>query len=153
MTALEGAVMYRQIVAMGRWTPSLQQALKEHSERTYDLSYEIWLLSMIPCPLLDEKTSRCKVYEARPLACRVTVSVGDPHLCHPHRIMQSGILNKREPLHEFHERVRSSIKRHGITMILMPLSVALLLGAKIVTGEIDIETADLEVLRQYFGGT
>jgi len=151
ITALEGAVLYRQLVARGRWTPSFREQVAAHAERTHDLTFELWMLSMIPCPLLDEKTSMCTAYSARPLNCRVTFSQGDPHLCHPHRVTASGIVNKREPITEFYEKLRSSIKRHGITLISMPLSVGLLIGEKIVTGEIDVEATDLEVLKQYFG--
>jgi Fe-S-cluster containining protein len=153
ITALEGAVLYRQLVARGRWTPSFQETIRVHAARTYDLPYELWLLSMMPCPLLDEKTAMCTAYDARPLVCRTTFSTGDPYNCHPHRITDSGLVSKREPVETFHARVRASIKRHGITMIIMPLSVALLIGEKIVTGEIDIEAADVEVLKQYFGSS
>jgi hypothetical protein len=106
---------------------------------------------VIPCPLLDEKTSKCTAYAARPLACRVTFSTGDPHQCHPHRITASGIVDKRGPITEFYTQLRATIKRHGITLISMPMSVGLLIGEKIVTGEIDVESTDLEVLKQYFG--
>ena len=109
VTALEGAVMYRHLVARGRWTPSFRESVRAHAERTHDLRYELWLLSMIPCPLLDEKTSRCTAYDARPLACRVTFSTADPFLCHPHRITESGIVNKNEPMDAFHAQVSASI--------------------------------------------
>ncbi len=40
-----------------------------------------WFLAKIPCALLDKKTQRCTVYEARPLGCRALAVVTPPAKC------------------------------------------------------------------------
>lgn len=153
LSALEGVLLYRHLVSRGKWTPTFRAKIQEHADKTRDLSYEVWLLSLIPCPLLDLSTNRCTAYAGRPFQCRVTFSSGDPHNCHPHRISESEIINKHEVSREFHERVSRAIRRHGITMIIMPLSVAIFLGESISNGEIDLESADIAVLKDYLEST
>lgn len=149
LSVFEGVLLYRHLVATGRWTPSFKAKIAQHADTTRDLTYEIWLLSMIACPLLDGKTKRCSVYPMRPFACRVTYSNGDPHFCHPHRILSSGIVNKAEVTREFHARQQTAVRRHDLTMIIMPLSVALLIAERIENGEFDLEGADMAILREY----
>lgn len=153
ISALEGVLLYRSIVARGGWTPSFKTKVADHANKARDLPYGVWLLSMLACPLLDEKTRKCTSYDSRPFACRVTVSMGDPHNCHPHRILDASIENKTEITAEFHARERAAISRHGLTMIIMPLSVALLVGEGIVRGDFDLEGADMALLRDYAENT
>lgn len=153
VTILEGILVYRHLVSKGRWTPSFKAKIEEHANSTRDLSYEIWLLSLIPCPLLDEGTKKCTVYSDRPMQCRATYSLGDPQLCHPHQISATGIVNRTEVMNEFFTRVKRIIQRHGLTMINMPLSVALLIGERIISGEFDFDGADFAVLKDYIEKT
>jgi Fe-S-cluster containining protein len=146
-------LLYKNLVSRGRWTPSLKATFEEHASKVRDASYEVWLLSMIPCPLLDEGTKKCTVYNARPFQCRVTYSTGDPYNCHPHRILESEIVNKRDVTEEFHSRVNRAIRKHGITTIIMPLSVAVLVGEKISNGEYDLDGADMAIFKDYVENT
>jgi Fe-S-cluster containining protein len=153
ITALEGVLMYRWLAEHGRWTPSVQARIREHSETTRDLEFSVWFLSVIACPMLDEKTKRCTIYAARPHTCRVTFAFGDPDNCHPHRIEQSGLVNKAEVVGAYHREQAKIIKRHGLRVVLMPISMAILMGEKIVSGEIELEGADLAALRASLGET
>jgi Fe-S-cluster containining protein len=153
MSIFEGVLLYRHLVASGRWSPSFKAKIEEHANSTRDLSYEIWLLSLIACPLLDQKTNRCTVYSARPFACRVTLSTGDPFECHPHRVLNSGIQSKTEVTRAFHARQKADFRRHDLTMIIMPLSVALLIGERIESGQFDLEGADMAILQAYIEDT
>lgn len=148
ITAMEGALLYQWLAERGRWTPSLQAKIKEHADRTRDLSYEVWFLSMVPCPMLDETTRKCTVYEGRPYACRVTYSLGDPDKCHPHRIGESGIVNKQEVMLTYHREQSKVARKHGLQMVLMPISLALRIGERIVNGKLDLESADLAILEE-----
>ncbi len=149
----EGILLYRHLVSSGRWTPSFRATMEEHARTTRDLSYEVWLLSLIPCPLLDPGTKKCTVYSHRPFQCQVTYSTGDPYNCHPHRIMASGLVNRQKVMNDFNEQVIRAIRKHGITMINMPLSVAVLLGEKVVAGEFEMDGSDMATFRDYLENT
>jgi hypothetical protein len=149
ITALEGVLLYRWLASHGRWTPSFQARIREHASKTKDLAFEVWFLSVLPCPLLDETTKRCTAYAARPYLCRVTYSLGAPEKCHPHKIEQSGLVNKQAVVKTFHSEQSKIVKKHGLQMVLMPLSTAILIGEKIHTGQIELEAADIEILRQF----
>lgn len=149
ISAIEGTLIYRWLAERGRWTPSLRARLKEHAEKTKDLPFEVWFLSVIPCPLLDEKTSRCSAYQARPYPCRVTYSIGDSENCHPHKIDETGLVNKREVMATYHREQNQVARKHGLQMVLIPLSMAVLLGERVVKGEIELDDTDREVLREY----
>ena len=149
ITALEGALLYRYLADNGRWTPSVQERIRAHAERTRDLPYEVWFLSVIPCPLLDEKTKKCTAYKGRPFFCRATFALGDPDLCHPHKIEETEMVPRDRMVAAFHNEQAKVMRKHQLTTIIMPLSVAVLMGEKIVNGTIDLEQADVEVLREY----
>ncbi len=152
ITALEGVLLYRWLAEHGRWTPSVQAQIKAHADSTKDLDFSVWFLSIIACPLLDEKTKRCTAYSARPYTCRVTYSLGDPENCHPHRIEKTGLVNKQEVMASYHREQDKIVSRHKLKMVLMPISLAIIIGEKIVRGEIDLEAADMTTLQEYARG-
>lgn len=149
LSAVEGVLLYRKIVSKGLWSPKFKSQILDHAHKTMDLPYEVWLLSMLPCPMLKTDTRTCMAYRDRPFACRITVSVGDPDACHPHRIVEASIVNKVDVTRDFYAAVSKVTKRHGIGVIIMPLSVALLIGESIDQGEVGLESADMEVLKRY----
>ena len=145
-TIPEGIVGYQQLARKGFWTPSLRKRLEDHARQTWDLSTTVWHLSNIPCPLLERQ--RCSIYDARPFTCRVTFATGDPEQCHPHRVNNfSSILPKRDALQGFFDAQGRLLKRHGQPVVAFAVSQAILVGAKIATGEQDIETALGALLR------
>lgn len=153
ITALEGLQLYQWLTEHGRWTPSVRNRVREHAETTKDLPQAVWFLSLIPCPLLDTTKFTCTAYEGRPFTCRVTYSAGDPNDCHPHRIEDSGTINKQLVLAKFHGAQAQAARKFGLHMIVMPLSMAVLLGERIAKGEVDLENADAEIIREYGGVT
>ena len=144
----EGVLIYRFLTEHGRWTPSLREKIRKHAEQTKDLPFEVWFLSAIPCPLLNT-ANECSAYKGRPLQCQLTYSMGDPDNCHPHRMQNMLMLERQTALTEFYGIQNRELRRHGAQVILMPLSLALLMAEKIVAGEIELESADMAVLREY----
>jgi Fe-S-cluster containining protein len=142
ISLLEGLTLYRGLADRHLWTTSLKDLFKATAERTNGLSFEVWLLSMIACPLLG-KDGLCGAYEARPFACRITYSVGDPALCHPHEIGEhTRILPKREALERLAAAETPLLKRHQLPHLRMPLAVAVLYGERIAKGELDLEDTE-----------
>lgn len=142
MSVLEGILLQRYLTHRGAWVPSLKQKLQAHADKTFGLAYEIWLLSDLPCPLLNEQ-QRCSVYSARPFTCRVTYSTGDPYLCHPHRLSSNvSIVPRVKVLAEFHSIEERLFSLNGARHILMPISKALLLAEKLVSGEYSFDRLD-----------
>jgi Fe-S-cluster containining protein len=139
ISVLEGIELYRGLVAQGVWS-KLRPAIVEHQDATWGLSLEVWLLSMRPCPLL--KDDLCSAYDVRPMSCRITVSVGDPHLCHPHRLDGgSGILPKKGSFEATRKFEDGLLRMHGLKSSLIPMSAAVLLGEQIDKGELELGEA------------
>lgn len=149
ITALEGALLYQGLVRKGKWSSHLRTRLEEHMNKTKDLAFEVWFLSVIPCPLLNETTKECTAYAVRPYQCRATYSIGEAADCHPHNIAKSGLLNRQKTMAEYHSEHSKLISKHGLQMVLMPLSMAVLLGEDIIAGRVPLENADREVLRKF----
>jgi len=140
LSLLEGISLFRYLYSHKQWNSALEAELEIVHHRTRDLSIEIWALSAQPCPLL--KDSQCSVYEGRPLPCRVTFSIGDPHDCHPHRLSKPNVLLPRKEVFEVAAQLeRESLKRHGLKFFRFPLATALLMGAKVAMGKIEFERA------------
>lgn len=153
ISILEGISLYQSLTERGMWTPSLRKRLEETADMTTGLALSVWMLTRIPCPLLDEK-SRCLGYEARPLTCRTMFAGGDPQFCDPQHIgPQTSILARTEPLEEFHKREGALLKRHQLFHLLLPIGRSVLLAARICSGEIDLERVDQAFAREHFGGT
>jgi Fe-S-cluster containining protein len=149
ISIFEGVRIYRHLARHGLWLPSLKTLLKEHSEKTFGLSYELWLLSVTPCPLLKRDTNQCIAYIARPLACQITYSLGDPIECHPHRVSISNPLTARvEILKEYHRAEEKLFHANGAMLALVPISNALLLGEQL-SGGTSLESLNLQVLKDF----
>jgi Fe-S-cluster containining protein len=137
ITLLEGITLYQRLREDGVWSSRLREALVKHSETTRGLAPEVWALSLIPCPILDDK-GLCRAYEDRPFACRVTYSIGNPEDCHPHRL-GPGMIAKRELFEAVTPSEATILRRHRLNHFRLPLSIAVLYGERIATGEIELE--------------
>lgn len=138
VSLLEAVTLYRWLQENGIWN-SVRTKMQEMADQTRGLSFEVWMLSLIPCPLLQDGV--CRAYEARPFACRVTYAVGDPHYCHPHRLSdETGILPKG-PLFQILEQEETNIlRRHRLGTLRLPLAQALLYGEQIARGDLELES-------------
>jgi Fe-S-cluster containining protein len=137
ISVLEGMLLYRHLTEKGHWTPSLRKKLEKHANTTFDLSAEIWLLLDMPCPLLDK--NKCLAYDARPFSCRTTFTRGDPYNCVPRRIVSSKFVPKDEVTFKFRAVEARLLAKHGLSLIGMPISKAILIGEKVMIGEADLE--------------
>jgi Fe-S-cluster containining protein len=145
ITIVEGMILYQYLASHGYLTSSFRKALKKNRSKTLGLSFEVWLLSNIPCPLLEN--NECVAYEARPLHCRVTYSRGDPLMCHSHELRYGTLLFPNEKIiTEYNQTLQAKLKRLELPQNLMPVSEALLLSDSMETGALEI--ADL--MTQYF---
>lgn len=140
VSILEGISLYQWLVDHYLWTPRLKAKLVEVKEQTLGLSPEVWLLAMIPCPLLTAELL-CSAYESRPFMCRTIFSKGDPFYCHPHRLaaQRSGILDRTDAVAALWSAERKTLKRHQLQQVTIPLAAALLLSERIVKGELELE--------------
>lgn len=137
ITLLEGLALYQGLREKGLWTTKLREALQQHADLTKGLASEVWALSLVACPLLDQK-GQCQAYEDRPFACRVTYSVGNPSDCHPHTL-GPGMLAKKELFEALTPTEAMILRRHHLNHFRLPLSVAALYGERIATGEVELE--------------
>ncbi len=148
-SVLEGVPLYRHLVRAGLWTTALRKAVQAHSEKTFGLAPQVWLLSMLACPLLDPKANVCLSYANRPFVCRVMYSVGDPQMCHPHKILQAvGMVNQTAALAAFVKGENALFRANGAHNIPLPVSTALLLAERLVKGEVDFEQLDQHLLKE-----
>jgi Fe-S-cluster containining protein len=142
MSVLEGIHIHRHLVRRGLWAPSLKNKLQEHAEQTFGLAYEVWLLSLLACPMLD-KSNKCSIHKVRPFVCRTTYATGDPHYCHPHRLSSNtNIISRIAVLGEFYQMEERAFLTNGSHHILMPISKALLVAENVVSGEVAFEKLD-----------
>lgn len=146
ITILEAFPLYGALVERGLWTPSLKEKLTKAAELTSGLSFQVWLLAKIPCPLLDGK-NRCMAYEDRPFNCRVTLATGDPFYCDPQRIgTQTSIKPHKEVSTEFIARETAILRKHGLLHLTMPVGRAILMAERVCSGTLTLELVD----RTYF---
>jgi Fe-S-cluster containining protein len=149
ITVVEGLLLYQHLSAHGRWSPSFKKRVRETRDKTLGLSFEVWLLSNIACPLLNDK-NECSAYESRPVHCRTTFSNGDPRYCHPHELGElTRMLPNTESVVNFNNFVQARLHRIGVPGPLMPLSEAVLLGEAIVTGELAIEESAIQHIKDF----
>lgn len=149
ISILEAIPIYRTLVRHGKWTTSLRKNLEEAGEKQLGASYDVWLLSLIPCPLLTED-KRCSVYDERPLICRTYVSVGDPHYCHPHRLgPETKLLPRTNVVNKFHADQAAILRKHRLQLTILPVGTALLLAERVCSGDINLSSVDGEVLKEY----
>jgi len=137
-TLLEGIVIFRWLQRHRRWTATLKAALEAVSARTWNLPLEVWMLSRIPCPLLD-RDGLCSVYESRPAMCQTAFSRGDPYYCEPHRITtgEAGLISRAKVLAKLEEVDQRLLKQIGMNPLRLPLATALLYAGKVCEGELD----------------
>jgi Fe-S-cluster containining protein len=148
ISIFEGILIHRWLVRHHKWTPALQKKLKETADRQYGTTYEVWLLSLIPCPLLDKQT--CTAYEARPFNCRVYYAVSDPHYCHPHRLgSDTRIVPRGDVLDEFHRKLERILRSHRLQVLTMPIGSAILRGAQICEGSVDLVSLDRLLFEEF----
>lgn len=143
LTLLEGIALYQGLREKGLWSHQLRDAFQTHSELTRGLASEVWTLSLIACPLLDSE-GRCRSYDDRPFACRVTYSVGNPNDCHPHTL-GPGMLAKRELFEAITPKEAEILRQHHLNHFRLPLSGAVLYGERIVNGELDLEDCGIAI--------
>lgn len=139
ISILEGMLLYRQLTAKGHWTPSFRKKLEAHAEQTFDLPAQVWLMLDIACPVLDKTTKKCMAYDARPFTCRSLYAMSDPQFCRPAATSDARFVNRDDATADFRLAESRILSRHKLSLLGMPLSRAILLGEKIVTGEADLE--------------
>lgn len=149
ISVLEAIPIYRYLVRHRKWTTELRKRLQETAEKQLSVTYEVWLLSLIPCPLLGED-KRCTAYDERPLACRTMVSVGDPYYCHPHRMGdQTEVVPRDGTMLKFQEAEAKVLRKNQIQVRQVPIGQALLLAERVCNGDLDISSVDAEILKEY----
>ena len=149
ISALEAIPIYRHLGSKGRWTPALRKQLQKHAETTTALAPEVWMLSQIACPLLDDK-GHCIAYAARPLSCHLMYSTRDPHLCHPHREGIFRPMPLRIPiLGEFSSVEARYFKANGAQHFMLPISKALSLAESLCSGELDFDAMNTWIYKEY----
>ncbi len=149
VTIGEGLILYRGLAARGRMTAAVRARLEEHANQTSFMDPAVWMLSKIPCPLLDEK-KLCIGYDARPLSCRLTFSAGDPDDCDP-QAHDSSAMSDRRILAVVAAFEQKLLKKHGISTFKIPISRAVLLAEKIVAGSLPLNDVERILSKEYAG--
>lgn len=149
ITILEAFPIYGALVESGRWTPSLKDKLTKAAELTSGLSFQVWLLSKLPCPLLDTN-NRCMVYAERPFICRATIATGDAYYCDAQRLgPETTIVERKEAVQGFHEREQTILKKHGLLHLTMPVGRAILMAERVCSGNLALEAVDRTYLTDH----
>lgn len=149
ISILEGIIIYRHLLNTGQWSTRLKDKLRAVSDDQYGTSFQVWLLALIPCPLLDED-NKCRAYAARPLICRSYYATSDPHYCHPHRLGgDTSIVDREVVVEQFHMAQEKVLRSHKLQLLTMPIGSAVLFAEKVCEGEVDIETIDAYLLKEY----
>ena len=147
ISVLEAIPLYQHLVDRGHWM-RIRGAIDKHAAVTWGLAPEIWWMGLLPCPLLSK--GLCLGYLSRPLACRATFSAGDPLLCHPHRIGRSvGVVQKSALLARFAEAEKRIFHSGEASFAQLPISKALLLAARVCSGEVEFEGTNAWITREY----
>jgi hypothetical protein len=142
---MEGTLLYWYLRNNGLWTRDLKDRLEDHAKRTVGLSPAIWMLAEIPCPLLST-TKECKAYSARPFMCRTAFSSGDPDLCRPANFsLATPMVDRQDALQMFHDLEQQTHKAQGVFYWNMPISMAVLLGARIGEGTMTLSESEYAI--------
>lgn len=150
MSIPEALLLYRGIVRKRLWTNKLKADFEKSADRVLGLNLEVWILSKIPCPLLDESAGTCKAYDVRPFSCRTVYSINDPHYCDPsHSSGLPPLLDRKEAIKGMVEVETKLLARHRIGRIVLPLATSVLLAARLDKGDIDFATLGAIVWKEY----
>lgn len=134
---LEGLIILDHLKHNRMWSKAVQNKLRASADQVTGLAYHVWRAANIPCPLL--KDGKCIVWEARPMACRVAASRGDPDECHPHQLATaSGLIPFAEVIVEFRSREAALLRSQDIRIRTLPLATAVLVAAQIRDAGIDM---------------
>lgn len=151
VSPLEGITLYRWLHDNGHWKRSFKAKLEETHDRVWGLSPSVWLLGMIPCPLLTPEGT-CQAHDARPFACRTTFSTQDPELCHPHRFGEaSGMVPRKEVAGEYEKVEDQLLKSVHLPPVRLPLASAVLLGEMICTEDLSSDDVMRRLLSKRSG--
>ncbi len=146
----EALLLYRGITRKRLWTSKLKADFEKAAERVLGLNLEVWMLSKIPCPLLDETNNTCKAYEVRPFSCRTVYTRSDPHYCEPsHSAGLPPLLDRKKAIQSMIETETKLLARHRIGRIVLPLSTSVLLAERLDKGDIDFATLGAIVWKEY----
>ena len=149
ISLLEGRRLFTALVDSGRWTPSLKRKCQTLSERLIALAPQVWLLSMTPCPLLDDANA-CMAYEERPFYCRTALATDGSEGCHPHRTLENrGPFPRTDALEEFRKVEGQEMQKLGVSRVLVPIATALLVAERVEAEGCDIERAYDFVFKSY----
>lgn len=153
ITISEGLILYRWLSEHGKWTRQLKDRIEDVKDKTLGLTFDVWLMANIACPLLQPDTQECTAYEARPLHCQVTFSMGDPAMCQAHQLgPATPLVSNADTIINHTQEMKGLLKKVGVFGSLMPISSALLLAEAVDTGKIPLEESDREYLRGLHGG-
>lgn len=149
-TVLEGISMHQWLSDHHEWKGSLKEDLRQHLELVRNLPWDTWAQAMIPCPFL--KDNLCGVYEGRPLACRTTISIGDPHYCHPHRLGPHTNFMDRSIVSDSTQATETRLLRqHNAPFLFLPLSGSILVGERFNQGDLQLEDMGSALRALYHG--
>lgn len=126
---MEGLIVLDHLIESRLWSKALRTKVHEAADQVTGLSYHVWRVANIPCPLLND--GKCMAWEARPIACRVALSQGDPDECHPHKLATAtGIIPAAPYLIEFREREAALMRAHGLKITTVPLATAIVIASR-----------------------
>jgi Fe-S-cluster containining protein len=149
VSILEAIGIYRWLFKQGVWTSRLRKKLAEAQEAQSGVTFQVWLLSLTPCPLLDEK-NLCVAYDARPFVCRTYFATSDPYNCHPHRLGPgTRLVPREEAVDDYHAKQAVLLKEHGVRFPAMPISQALLLAEQVEMGKLQLDEIDSVLVQDY----
>jgi len=136
MTLMDGILVYQWLFDNHLWTRTLKARFEATADRTNNLALEVWMLSMIPCPLLNDETKACVAYKGRPFVCRIAFS-HDAYYCHPHRFTEALAQKKYSPRKESLQLLKvveeQLLKKHRLPRVVLPFAAAVLHGEAIST--------------------
>lgn len=151
ISVFEGMMIYQHLANNRKWTPSLQKRVEDAAKATKGLVDDVWLMAMIPCPLLDVNRE-CMAYQARPLSCQTRWSFQNASLCHPHQVDHAKpLVSNRDALGVYHGMESQALKDNGVKLVLIPLASAILLGKRVYEGEVAIEDVNREIAQEFAG--
>lgn len=148
ISVLEGMRLYEALQAENLWNLALRESLQKHADLSFAVP-ELVALATLACPLL--KDSACSVYKSRPFVCQTLVAYGDPHFCHPHRMDadRANLADREGIVSEYLAFEAKSLRARRVQMVLLPLSLAVLVGAKLLEGTLALEDLDSHLMQEY----